>query len=56
MFEFIFWTMGYLLLGLPVILSVFTIFLMLTSPATDEDLLDYGHWFDQDDIDNLTKK
>jgi len=54
--EIIFWSMGMLLVGLPIGLSLFTIFLMLTAPATEEEILDYGHWMDQDDIDNLTKK
>jgi len=56
MFEIIFWSMGMLVVGLPIGLSLFTIFLMLTAPATDEDVIHYGHWDDQDDIDNLTKK
>ncbi len=54
--EIIFWSMGMVLIGLPVGLSLFTIFLMMTAPATEEEMLDYGHWVDQDDIDNLTKK
>lgn len=55
MVQFFFWSLGIILMGLPIGLSLFTIFLMLTAPATDEELLDYGHWADQEDIDNLTK-
>lgn len=54
MASILIWSLGMLLLSMPIWLSLFTIFLMLTAPSTDEEMLEYGHWVDQDDIDNLT--
>jgi hypothetical protein len=56
MVEIIFWSMGMIIIGLPVGLSLFTIFLMLTASATDADVIYYGDREDQDDIDDLTKR
>lgn len=56
MFETLMWVVGAIIIFMPIGLSLFTIFLMLTTPATDEDLLDYGHWADQNDVDGLYKR
>lgn len=56
MFQTFMWIVGITIVFMPVGLALFTIFLMLTAPATDEDILDYGHWADQDDIDGLYKR
>lgn len=52
--ETFFYFVGAVLLALPVILTLFTVFLMLTSPATEEEQIEDGTW--GHDIDSLAKK
>lgn len=46
--EMVFWLIAWALIMMPILLSVFTIFLMMTSPATDEDMFEDGSWSRKD--------
>lgn len=47
--ETFFWVVGMIILGLPVGLSLFTVFLMLTYQPDETDILEYGSWLDEDE-------
>lgn len=46
--EVFFWVVAWILILLPVLLSLFTIFLMMTSKADDTYYLDEGFWPEKD--------
>lgn len=48
-----FWIVGYAVIGLPIILSLFSIFLMLTYRVDETYYIDDGSW--GQDIDQMAK-
>lgn len=44
-----FWVMAVALLSMPVLLCLFTAFLLLTHRVEDDDIIEFGSWLDEDD-------
>lgn len=44
-----FWWVGAIILFMPVGLTLFTVFLMLTYQPDETDVIEYGSWLDEDD-------
>jgi len=45
-----FWIVGYILMVLPVVLSLFSIFLILTYRVSEEEIFDDGSWGQDIDV------
>lgn len=56
LFEWFFYVVAACLILLPIGLCLFTIFLMFTYPATDQEILENGHWLTDEELDQMNKK
>lgn len=45
--ETFFWWIGLAILGLPIGLCLFAVFLMLTYQPDESDIIEYGSWLDE---------
>lgn len=48
------WVIGVVLMSLPIILSLISVFMMLTQKAVEPDIFEEGTW--GQDIDEMSKK
>lgn len=55
-FEWFAYAVAACLILLPIGLSMFTLFLMLTYPATEEEIIESGHWLTDEELDQIRKK
>lgn len=52
--ETFFWIVGIVIIFLPIVLTFFSIFLMLTWKVSDDDVFEDGSW--GQDIDQMAKR
>lgn len=55
LFEGVMYVMAACLIIAPMGLALFTIFLMLTYPTTDEEIIEHGHWMTDEELDQFKK-
>ncbi len=54
-FEWFAYAVAACLILLPIGLAMFTIFLMMTYPATEEEIIEHGHWMTDEELDRFRK-